>query len=118
MTPMPRKADVMFLIFGIKRMARRLATVFALCPQCGSPAAQVVVRRTTWISLFFIPVVPLGTKYASTCTLCGVSTRLDKEQALRTVALAQQVADTSSGAGVAPPGIAQAPPAPSPPLNP
>jgi len=118
MTPMPRKADVMFLIFGIKRMARRLATVFALCPQCGSPAAQVVVRRTTWISLFFIPVVPLGTKYASTCTLCGVSTRLDKEQALRTVALAQQVADTSSGAGAAPPGIAQAPPAPSPPLNP
>ena len=108
----------MFLIFGIKRMARRLATVFAICAQCGSPAAQVVVRRTTWFSLFFIPVVPLGTKYASTCTLCGVSTRLDKEQALRTVVLAQQMADTpSSGAPVAPPGIPQAPQAPSPPLN-
>jgi len=108
----------MFLIFGIKRMMRRLATVFAMCAQCGSPAAQVVVRRTTWFSLFFIPVVPLGTKYASTCTLCGVSTRLDKEEALRTVALAQQMADPSRGAGLAPPAIAQAPQAPPLPPNP
>ena len=83
----------MFLIFGIKRMVRRLATVFALCSRCGSPAAQVVVRRTTWFALFFIPVVPLKTTYLSTCTLCGTSTRLDKEEALRTVALAQRAAE-------------------------
>jgi transcription elongation factor Elf1 len=108
----------MLLIFGIKRRMRRLATVFALCAQCGSPAAQVVVRRTTWFSLFFIPVVRLGTKYASTCTLCGMSTRLDKEQALRAVAQAQQMSDAPSGAGAAPPGLAQAPGAPSPPLHP
>ncbi|HVA04466.1 MAG TPA: zinc-ribbon domain-containing protein [Acidimicrobiales bacterium] len=80
----------MFIIFGIKRLVRRLATLFAMCSQCGSPAAQVVARRSTWFSLFFIPVVPLGSKYFTTCTLCGVATRLDKEQALHLVALAGQ----------------------------
>ena len=80
----------MFIIFGIKRLVRRLATVFAICGQCGSPAAQVVARRSTWFSLFFIPVVPLGNKYFTTCTLCGVATKLDKEQALHLVALSGQ----------------------------
>jgi zinc ribbon protein len=82
----------MFLIFGIKRLRRRLTTTFALCAQCGRPAAQVVVRVSTWFSLFFIPVIPLGNKYLSTCTLCGVSTKLDKAQAQQMVTSAQQVA--------------------------
>ncbi len=83
----------MFLIFGVKRVVKRLATVFALCSRCGSPAAQVVARRTTWFALFFVPVVPLRSTYFSTCTLCGTSTELDREEALRTVALAQRSAD-------------------------
>ena len=83
----------MFLIFGIKRMVTRMATVFALCGRCGSPAAQVVASRTTWFALFFIPVVPLRTTYLSTCTLCGTSVGLDQEEAQRTVALAHHSAD-------------------------
>ena len=89
----------MFIIFGIKRMVHRLATVFAMCSQCGSPAAQVVARRSTWFSLFFIPVVPLGNKYFTTCTLCGVATKLDKEQALHLVALAGQSSNQASYPG-------------------
>ena len=80
----------MLVIFGVKRMVRRLATVFAMCSRCGSPAAQVIARRTTWFSLFFIPVIPLGSTYSSTCTFCGVATRLDKDQALHMVELAQR----------------------------
>ena len=97
----------MFLIFGIKRMVTRMATVFALCSRCSSPAAQVVARRTTWLALFFIPVVPLRTTYLSTCTLCGTSIRLDKDEALRTVALAQRAADAPT------PGPVTGPPPPS-----
>jgi zinc-ribbon family len=80
----------MFLIFGIKRMVRRLGTVFAMCGHCHSPAAQVIVRRSTWLSLFFIPVIPLGSKYISTCTLCGSSTRIEKDQALHMVEVSRQ----------------------------
>jgi hypothetical protein len=116
----------MFIIFGIKRMMRRLATVFAMCGQCGTPAAQVVVRRSTWFSLFFIPVIPLGSKYSSTCTLCGMATRLDKDQALHMVALSQQTPASNqplqSGQqpqpGVPQPEVAPAPQMPPPPSSP
>ncbi len=81
----------MFLIFGIKRIRRRLATVLAMCGRCSTPAAQVVVRVGTWFSLFFIPLIPLRSKYVSTCTLCGESVKIDKDQALQTVAVAQQM---------------------------
>ncbi|HVC70566.1 MAG TPA: zinc-ribbon domain-containing protein [Acidimicrobiales bacterium] len=113
----------MFLIFGIKRMARRLATLFALCGHCGSPAAQVVVRRSTWFSLFFVPVIPLGTKYFTTCTLCGVTTRLDKDRAMKMVASAEQLSARSAAAPVTGTGTGtelqtDAPPPPAPPLQP
>jgi hypothetical protein len=108
----------MFLIFGIKRMVRRLGTVFAMCGQCHSPAAQVIVRRSTWFSLFFIPVVPLGSKYVSTCTLCGASTRIDKDQALHMVEVSQSTPPSPqpAPAPIDIPSAPQAPPAP--PLNP
>ena len=115
----------MFLIFGIKRMARRLATVFGLCGHCSTPAAQVVGRRSTWFSLFFIPVIPLGSKYFSTCTLCGTSTRIDKNQATQMVAAAAQAQAPSPAPSPAPPPPPSpldlqlpAPPPPAPPLNP
>jgi hypothetical protein len=82
----------MFLIFGVKRLKRRLATMLAVCGHCGRPAAQVIVRVSTWFSLFFIPVIPLGTKYFSTCTLCGQTMKIDKDQATQMVTAAQQVA--------------------------
>jgi len=100
----------MFIIFGIKRMVRRLATMLAICRTCGTPAAQVIIRRSTWFSLFFIPVVPLGSKYSSTCTLCGTSMKLDKAQALQMVAAAQQVSAQSPQPDVSQPEISsQAP---------
>jgi transcription elongation factor Elf1 len=85
----------MFLIFGIKRRAHRLATAFALCGHCGTPAAQVVTRRTTWFALFFVPVIPLGTTYVVTCTFCGASTKIDKDRALQMVTSAEQPAAPS-----------------------
>jgi hypothetical protein len=81
----------MLIIFGIKRVRRRLATMLAVCSRCGTPAAQVIIRRSRWFSVFFIPVIPLGSSYASICTLCGSSTRLDKFQAQQVVAAAQQL---------------------------
>lgn len=79
----------MLVIFGIKRKAYRLATVFALCRLCGSPAAQVVSRVRTYFSLFFVPVIPLGSTYRSTCSLCGRTVKVTKEDAEQLVAHAQ-----------------------------
>jgi len=109
----------MFLIFGIKRLKHRMATSFALCGQCGTPAAQVIVRIGTWFSLFFIPIIPLGNKYISTCTLCGKSTKLDKAQALAMVAMEQRPPNGETGQSFLPPETSEQPPAGSaPPLAP
>jgi len=100
----------MFLIFGVKRLKRRLGTAFALCRRCGTPAAQVVTRIGTWFSLFFVPVIPLGTKYVSTCTFCGESTKLEKLHAMQMVAAAQELAAPSSDHPVLPSEGAAQPP--------
>lgn len=106
----------MLIIFGIRRKAYRLATVFALCRLCGTPAAQVVSRVRTFFSLFFVPVIPLGSTYRSTCSLCGRTLKITKEEADQLVAHAQSAA-TTTGAPPAPqPPAAYPPPAmPSPP---
>jgi len=109
----------MFVIFGIKRLKRRLATMFALCGQCRTPAAQVVVRMSTWFSLFFIPVIPLGHRYSSTCTFCGMSTKLDKAQALQMVAAAQNASASSPDPQIPPAeSLPQLPGAPATPNEP
>jgi hypothetical protein len=104
-----------FVIFGIKRLRKRLATVFALCGQCNTPAAQVIVRASTWFSLFFVPVIPLGSKYISTCTYCGNSMKLEKAQALQMVVSAQQA--PAPGTQMPPPNSGMQVPLPPPPTG-
>jgi hypothetical protein len=83
------------IIFGLKRKAHRLATIFALCLACQTPAAQVLISVRTFFSLFFVPVIPVGTKYRTTCTMCGTSTVVSAEYADRLMATASHQADPS-----------------------
>ncbi|HEX2902428.1 MAG TPA: zinc-ribbon domain-containing protein [Jatrophihabitans sp.] len=70
------------IIFGFKQLSKLLATLSYVCNGCGQPAAHRIFSRWNWFSLFFIPVIPLGTKrYYDTCIACGRTVRLSKEQA-------------------------------------
>jgi hypothetical protein len=80
---------VVLIIFGIRRRGHRMANVFAMCGVCHSPAAQGLIRVKTFFTLFFIPLIPLGSKYRSVCTMCGATTSLSKEQADHAMATAQ-----------------------------
>jgi hypothetical protein len=107
------------IIFGIKRRAYRLATVFALCGLCQTPAAQAVTRVRTFFSLFFIPVIPLSSTYRTTCTMCGGSVKVTKEAAERLVASAPPpgvapAADTAGGSVSERPPPSPPPPTPIP----
>jgi hypothetical protein len=103
----------MFIIFGFRRRAYRLATVFANCGHCHTPAAQAVVRVRRFFTLFFIPLIPLGSKYRSTCTMCGGAYSLTKEQADTAVqqAQAQRVAadQAQQGQTPSPPTVIESP---------
>ncbi len=71
----------MLIIFGVRRRGHRMANVFAMCGICHTPAAQSIIRIKTFFTLFFIPLIPLGSKYRSTCTMCGGTIALTKDQA-------------------------------------
>jgi hypothetical protein len=73
------------IIFGVRRRATRLAVVMLLCPSCQTPAAQVIRRLRRWVTVFFVPLVPLGTNYDLTCTMCGATVSLSPRQAGRYV---------------------------------
>lgn len=97
----------MIIIFGFRRMLARLGTVFVLCASCSTPAAHALVRTRRWFTLFFIPVIPLGTKYFTTSALCGRATQITKEGADHYMASAQQQAAATNGAAVPiPPPVA------------
>jgi hypothetical protein len=99
-----------FIIFGIKRRADRLATIFAMCIACQTPAAQVLQRVRAFFSLFLVPVIPLGTKYRTTCTMCGASTVVSAEYADRLMATAShQVESPVTDVGAGAPSAATAP---------
>jgi hypothetical protein len=78
-----------FILFGIRRRAQRLGTVLQLCSRCHASAAQSVIRVRTFFTLFFVPLIPLGSKYRATCTMCGSTVSIPKEQASQLVASVQ-----------------------------
>jgi zinc-ribbon family len=87
----------MLIIFGFRRRASRLAVIFTMCSFCHTPAAHAVTRLRKFFTLFFIPVIPIGTKYTTTCTLCGRSALISKDTADKLVAFAQQADGASAG---------------------
>ena len=71
----------MFLIFGFKSREKRLGAPVGVCPVCGNTAAQVIVRRSTWFSLFFVPLFPVKpASHYATCTFCGTSRRAEAHE--------------------------------------
>ena len=99
----------MLIIFGLRRHGYRMANVFAMCGICHTPAAQAVVRIKTFFTLFFIPLIPVGTKYRSTCTLCGGTIELSKDQADQAMVTMQQQRAQAQVQAPQPPAFAQAP---------
>ncbi|MEU3164755.1 zinc-ribbon domain-containing protein [Streptosporangium sp. NPDC006930] len=73
----------MMLIFGLRTVAHRLGVVTLTCRNCGNTAAQVLSRRVTKFSLFFVPLFPVRTRYGMQCTFCAASYAITKDEANR-----------------------------------
>ena len=70
--------DCVFLIFGFKSSDRRIAAPILLHAYCGATVAQVLIKRTTKFSLFFIPLFPVRrARYYLECTNCGRASAVD-----------------------------------------
>ncbi len=73
--------DRRVIIFGTKGYRYQLAILTLVCGQCGNPAAHTLRKRVTKFTLFFVPLFPVSTKYATQCTFCGAEHKVPQEQA-------------------------------------
>ncbi|MFF7201394.1 zinc-ribbon domain-containing protein [Streptomyces sp. NPDC008141] len=88
------------IIFGTKGYIFQLAILTLVCGHCGNPSAHTLRKRVTKFTLFFVPLFPVSTKYATQCTFCGMEQKITKEQADQLLA---QAAGAQGGAPQAQP---------------
>ena len=69
----------MFFLIGVRTKAKALGQVERQCVKCTRPTMQVAVEAKRWLTLFFIPVIPLGGSYVVRCGVCGLSTKAPAE---------------------------------------
>ncbi|MER6422293.1 zinc-ribbon domain-containing protein [Streptomyces sp. NPDC001137] len=69
------------IIFGTRGYLYQLAILTLVCGGCGNPAAHTLRKRVTKFTLFFVPLFPISTRYATQCTFCGREQKVTKEQA-------------------------------------
>lgn len=76
----------MLVIFGMSRRVRRLGVVQRGCGACGQVAAHPLERTRNWFTLFFVPLVPLSTRYTTRCAFCAAECRVPADEAHRLAA--------------------------------
>lgn len=70
----------MLFIVGTRPRARELRMLTMVCWKCSQPAAHRLNETKNHITLFFIPIIPLGKKQTLQCLLCGANQELDDAQ--------------------------------------
>ncbi|REJ91643.1 MAG: zinc-ribbon domain-containing protein [Planctomycetota bacterium] len=63
----------LFIIFGIDSKTKAKPVGHHHCPACQAERTFTELRRSRWFSLFFIPIIPLGSSSLGRvqCTTCG-----------------------------------------------
>ncbi len=61
------------IIFGIRSKEKTKPAGAHHCPVCGRQREFAQLHQGRWFTLFFIPVIPLGSTnlHRLTCTTCG-----------------------------------------------
>ena len=66
------EAGMFFFIVGYGPRIRDLgAAGYRTCPRCGNHAMWRRIRSTNWVTLFFVPVLPTGSRTEIGCPVCG-----------------------------------------------
>jgi zinc-ribbon family len=65
----------MFFFFGTRTKSKGLGQVERPCPKCGRATMHTAIEVKRRFTLFFIPLIPLGTRYVNKCGACGLATK-------------------------------------------
>lgn len=88
------------IVMGVRGRAEHLGMPRLRCPRCGQDALHRIVRSQPWFTLFFVPVLPLRSRFSSTCSFCGLTRRIDARAARSALG---EPAGPSAPAGPPPP---------------
>lgn len=70
----------MFFLIGVRTKAKAVGQVQRGCTKCTRPTVHTAVETRRWLTLFFIPVIPLGgNNYVVRCNLCGLTLKASPE---------------------------------------
>ncbi|HEY7346886.1 MAG TPA: zinc-ribbon domain-containing protein [Ktedonobacterales bacterium] len=69
------------IVYGYKTASAVMGRIQQPCPKCQQMAAQTVVRKRTWATLFWIKVFPISKKTSMRCNACGNEVKIDNAQA-------------------------------------
>ena len=71
----------MFFIFGFgHRKFSRKGVVKGNCARCNNQVDKELIKATSYFTLFFVPLIPYGTKHLLVCPICRDSAELSKEE--------------------------------------
>jgi len=70
----------MFIIWGTKTTTSQIGCAGnQQCSRCGNIRNWVVIKKTSWFTLFFIPLIPFNSKYYVMCPVCNSGQQISKE---------------------------------------
>ncbi|HLZ25107.1 MAG TPA: hypothetical protein VKQ30_23540 [Ktedonobacterales bacterium] len=69
------------IIYGYRRRNKVMGQVPYVCPQCQRNGYHSVVRTSRFFTLFWIPIIPLGSSTTARCNLCGFQEKVDNKRA-------------------------------------
>ena len=83
----------MLFFFGLRTKTRGIKQVECPCTKCARRTVFTAMEVKKYFTLFFIPVIPLGTKRVIRCNLCGLTLKCSPE-------LEAQITGKAMAAGV------------------
>lgn len=91
-----------FFLLGNRRTVKDVGPVGTqTCSHCHNETVWRLSTVTSWITLFFIPVIPYSTKHFASCPICGMSTslsgaRLEQVSAVARIGRARELGQMSA----------------------
>ena len=74
----------MFIVWGTRSKDKELgqSQVSYECERCNNVSRYRIFRRRNWFTIFWIPLIPLSTKYYIACPVCNYGQQIKKAEAL------------------------------------
>ena len=73
----------MFILFGTTEKTKVMTEIETneLCMNCNNMVKHGIIRKRSYFTLFFIPLIPLHTRYSIICPACTFERKIKKAEA-------------------------------------